>query len=116
MYTQSICRIADYFLLELNLEGAPDETGAAHSFLGIKEVETEYPPRFNHQPHWLRVEPKVTDFWAFKLYHWIKNCYLEGTSIHSNSSHRFSITETKALEIESYKVLQAFRKPVVTPN
>jgi hypothetical protein len=98
------------------LEGAPDETGAADLLNDIDELVVEYPPGFDYQPHWLKLDPKGTDFWTFKLYHWIKTCCLEGTNIHSNSSHWISIIETKELEIESYKVLQPFRKPVETPS
>jgi hypothetical protein len=119
LYTTRLLRAhaeADYSLLGLHLEGAPDETGAADPFNDIEEVEVGYIPRFNYQPHWLRVDPQVTDFWTFKLYHWIKDCYLEGTNIHNKSYHWLSITETKDLEIESYKVLQAFKKPAVTPT
>jgi hypothetical protein len=118
LYTIRILRAnaeADYYLLGLNLEGAPDETGAADILLGIEEEEVVYPPRFNYQPHWLRVDPQVTDFWTFKLYHWFKNCQVEGTNIHSNSSHWVTYIETKELEIESYRVLQVFRKPVLYP-
>ncbi len=107
---------SDYLFLGLNLEGAPDQASAIDPFL-IEEEEFLYPPRFHYQPHWLRLNPKVTDYYTYKLYHWIKNCKLEGIKIHCNSSHWFSITETKELEVESYKVLQkAFKKPVETPN
>ena len=119
LYTSRILRAyaeADYFLLGLHLEGAPDEAGAADLLRGIEEEEVAYPPRFDYQPYWLKVDPEVTDYWTFKLYHWIKNCHLEGISIHTNSSHWLSITETKDLEIESYKVLQAFKKPVASPT
>ncbi len=106
---------ADYLFLGLHLEGAPDESGAADILNDIEELVVEYPPRFDYQPHWLKLDPKVTDFWTFKLYHWIKTCS-EGINIHSNSSHWISVIETKELEIESYKVLQPFRKPVETPR
>ncbi len=60
--------------------------------------------------------PRVTDFYTLKLYQWIKNCYLEGTDINSNSSLWCARIETKELEIESYKILQPFRKPKVYPT
>ena len=119
LYTSRVLRAyaeADYFLLGLHLEGAPDEIRATDLLSGIEEEEATYPPRFDYQPHWLKVNPEVTDYWTFKLYHWIKGCHFEGTHIHTNSSHWFSITESKELEIESYKVLQAFKKPEVNPT
>ncbi len=78
-------------------------------------MEILYPPRLHHQPHWLKFDPRVTDFYTLKLYQWIKTCYLEGTSINSNSSLWCARIETKELEIESYKILQPFRKPKVYP-
>jgi hypothetical protein len=98
------------------LDGAPDETGAGNPFGYFEEEEVEYPPRLEYQPHWLRVDCQVTYPGTIKLYHWVKNCHKHGTNIQNSSSHWLSAVETKALEIESYKILEAFRKPVVTPT
>lgn len=119
LYTTRILRSyaeTDYFYLGLHLEGAPDYKGAEDLFEEFEEEETKYSPRFQYQPHWLKLNPKVVDYWTFKLYHWIKNCYWEDITIHSKSTDWLNIIETKDLEIESYKVLQAFKKPVVNPT
>jgi hypothetical protein len=97
------------------LEAAPDETEAANPILGIEEEVTLYPPRFHYKPHWIRIDPRVTDYYTLKLYQWIKTCHLEGTNIHINSSFWCSHIETKELKIESYKILKPFRKPKVYP-
>jgi len=107
---------ADYIYLGLYLKGAPDEDNRGDPERGIEPIETIYPPRFHYQPHWLRFDPWVTDFYTLKLYQWIKTCYLEGTTLHFNSTLWYSSIITKELEIESYKILQPFRKPKVFPT
>jgi hypothetical protein len=104
---------ADYLYLGLYLEGAPDESNKGDPTRGIEAIEILYPPRFHYQPHWLRFDPRVTDYYTLKLYQWIKTCYLEGINIEISSHLWCSRIETKELEIESYKILQPFRKPKV---
>ncbi len=60
--------------------------------------------------------PRVTDYYTLKLYQWLKTCYLEGINIDISSRLWCSHIETKELEIESYKILQPFRKPKVYPT
>jgi hypothetical protein len=107
---------ADYIYMGLCVKGAPDKDNRGDPTRGFEPIDVLYTPRIHYQPHWLRFDQRVTDYYTLKLYQWIKTCYLEGTTININSSLWSASIVTKELEIESYKILQPFRKPKLDPT
>ena len=99
---------ADYIYLGSGEVGAPDDPANRYDL----EEAPFYPRRFSYHPHWLTIDYRVTDPDTIKLYLWVKECHLEGLLINHSTNCWFAYTDSLALELECYHILEPFRKKV----